>query len=247
MRKSVERKLVIGITNLDLLIKDNTFIMTRKNLLYFLSSTIIFLCAACSDNSNEYANATMVDTAVTEDGLQKSLSIDATLDETDSLAARAARGVKNLEPLQPGEAIDTRNVNPEDVIRYAETLVGTPYVYGSTDPKVGFDCSGFITYVFTNFKIKVPRSSPQFSNVGKTVPVEKAKRGDIVLFTNPGLDNTVTNEIGHMGLITANTNGQISFIHSTSGKAMSVAVSPLSTHYMKRFVRVSRIFPQNDL
>ena len=190
----------------------------------------------------------MVDSAViTDDGLTKRIAIDSMLDKKDSQAITNATDVKTLQPLQPGEAIDTRNVNPEEVIRYAETLVGTPYVYGSTDPKVGFDCSGFITYVFNHFKIKVPRSSSQFSNVGKTVPVENAKRGDIVLFTDPGSDNSVTNEIGHMGLITSNANGQISFIHSTSGKAMSVAVSPLSTHYMKRFVRVSRIFPQNDI
>jgi hypothetical protein len=76
--------------------------------------------------------------------------------------------------------------------------------------------------------------------------VAEARRGDIVLFTDPGTDNASTTEIGHMGLVTSNENGQISFIHSTSGKAMSVAISPLSTHYMKRFVRISRIFPQND-
>ena len=205
----------------------------------------VIFATSCSDSSME-TSVTMVDTAVTDD-MQKSQAINATLDRKDRIAARDAAGVRQLDPLQPGEAIDTRNVNPEEIIRYAETLVGTPYVYGSTDPKIGFDCSGFITYVFNNFKIKVPRSSSQFSNVGKTVPVQNAKRGDIVLFTDPDSTSTITNAIGHMGLITSNVDGQISFIHSTSGKAMSVAVTPLSTHYMKRFVRVSRIFPQNDL
>ena len=215
--------------------------MIVKNILvaFFVFAT------SCSDSSME-TSVTMVDTAVTDD-MQKSQAINATLDRKDRIAARDAAGVRQLDPLQPGEAIDTRNVNPEEIIRYAETLVGTPYVYGSTDPKIGFDCSGFITYVFNNFKIKVPRSSSQFSNVGKTVPVQNAKRGDIVLFTDPDSTSTITNAIGHMGLITSNVDGQISFIHSTSGKAMSVAVTPLSTHYMKRFVRVSRIFPQNDL
>ena len=214
--------------------------MIVKNILvaFFVFAT------SCSDSSME-TSVTMVDTAVTDD-MQKSQAIDATLDRKDRIAVRNASDVRQLDPLQPGEAIDTRNVNPEEIIRYAETLVGTPYVYGSTDPKVGFDCSGFITYVFNNFKINVPRSSSQFSNVGRTIPIQNAKRGDIVLFTDPDSTNTITNAIGHMGLITSNINGQMSFIHSTSGKAMSVAVTPLSTHYMKRFVRVSRIFPQND-
>lgn len=216
------------------------------NLTHLIVASVFIVFTGCADNAVE-RDASMVDTAVTDVGLQRSLAIDSRLDNKDSLAAARAAGFKTFDPLAPGEAIDVRNVNPEEVIQYAETLVGTPYVYGSTDPRVGFDCSGFITYVFNNFKIKVPRSSSQFSNVGKTVPVEEAKRGDIVLFTDPDDDNTVTHEIGHMGLITTNNNGQISFIHSTSGKAMSVAVTPLSTHYMKRFVRVSRIFPQNDL
>jgi cell wall-associated NlpC family hydrolase len=172
--------------------------------------------------------------------------IDSMLDKKDSISSLIAIDTLKMAPLQQGEAIDTRNVNPEDVIKFAETLIGTPYVYGSTDPKVGFDCSGFITYVFNNFKIKVPRSSIQFTNTGKTVPVENAKRGDIVLFTDPDFDNTVSTEVGHMGLITSNENGVINFIHSTSGKAMSVAVTTLGDHYKKRFVRVGRIFPQND-
>ena len=49
-----------------------------------------------------------------------------------------------------------------------------------------------------------------------------------------------------MGLITSNDMGTISFIHSTSGKAMSVAVTSFNDHYKKRYVRIARIFPQNN-
>jgi len=178
--------------------------------------------------------------------IKDSAAVDSMLDKKDSLATLVAHDSLNAEPVKPGESIDVRNVNPEDLIKFAETLVGTPYVYGSTNPKVGFDCSGFITYVFNHFKIAVPRSSIQFARIGKTVPIEFAKRGDIILFTDPDFDNTHTSDPGHMGLITSNTNNVINFIHSTSGKAMSVTVSPMSEHYRKRFVRVARVFPQND-
>jgi cell wall-associated NlpC family hydrolase len=53
-------------------------------------------------------------------------------------------------------------------------LIGTTYKYGSTDPAVGFDCSGFITHVFNHFDIKVPRSSRDFEFSGTDVPLMKA-------------------------------------------------------------------------
>src|SRR6476619_3619371 len=85
-------------------------------------------------------------------------------------------------------ALVVGNTSRDEVVSFAETLLGTPYVYGSTDPKVGFDCSGFITYVFNHFHVSVPRSSIDFTNVGKTVPIDEAKRGDLILFT--GTDST---------------------------------------------------------
>lgn len=199
------------------------------------------------DMATTPATTTIEDTSFIRDtiAVPPPKEIDSLLDKNDSLSALAV-DTQKVAMLKPGESIDVRNVNPEELITFAQTLVGTPYVYGSTDPKIGFDCSGFITYVFNHFKIKVPRSSVQFTNVGKTVPLEQAKRGDIVLFTDPDFNNTNSTQVGHMGLITSNDKGALSFIHSTSGKAMSVAITPLSDHYKKRFVRVARIFPQND-
>lgn len=142
----------------------------------------------------------------------------------------------------PGGAIDTRNVDPKDVVAFAQTLFGTRYLYASTDPAKGFDCSGFVTYVFTHFNIIVPRSSIDFTNVGKEVKAEDSKPGDIILFT--GTDST-ERFVGHMGIIISNQNNDLRFIHSSSGKANGVTVSPLAGYYQSRFIKVIRIFPQN--
>ncbi|MDB5222596.1 MAG: hypothetical protein JWN83_1263 [Chitinophagaceae bacterium] len=147
----------------------------------------------------------------------------------------------NTPPIKdtlPGQ-IATGNIHPEAVVAFAESLMGTPYKYASTDPAAGFDCSGFITYVFSHFGIKVPRSSIDFTNVGKEVAVQDAKRGDIILFT--GTDST-ERFVGHMGIVVSNQNGELQFIHSSSGKAHGVTVSPLKGYYMGRFVKVVRIF-----
>lgn len=146
--------------------------------------------------------------------------------------------------IPPSKEINTGGIQPHDVMAFAESLIGVPYKYASINPQEGFDCSGFITYVFNHFGIAVPRSSIDFTNVGKDIPEEQAKRGDIILFT--GTDST-EKFVGHMGLITENRDGQIKFIHSTSGKAYGVTVTPFNDYYRSRFVKTIRIFPQNGI
>lgn len=187
----------------------------------------------------------MVDTLSTSDTLMAKDSLVV----TDSMASLPDSSIadrtqnRDTATLPPSQTIDTKSVTPDQLMAFAETLKGVPYRYASTDPKVGFDCSGFITYVFNHFGIQVPRSSIDFTDVGKYIPKEEARRGDIILFT--GTDST-EKFVGHMGLITANNGGKIEFIHSTSGKAYGVTVTPLSDYYMSRFVKCIRIFPQND-
>jgi cell wall-associated NlpC family hydrolase len=90
----------------------------------------------------------------------------------------------------------------------------------------------------------VPRSSIDFTNAGKTVELAAAKPGDLVLFT--GTDST-NRAVGHIGIITSYENGVYNFIHSSSGKAKGVTITPLSNYYAVRFVKAIRVFPQNDL
>ena len=135
--------------------------------------------------------------------------------------------------------IDPGNTTPEQLLAYASTLQGIPYKYGSINPAEGFDCSGFITHVFNHFNIAVPRSSVDFTNVESEVPLQQAKPGDLVLFT--GTDST-TRIVGHMGIITDVAGSEMSFIHSTSGKADVVTITPLNRYYMGRFMKVVRVF-----
>jgi len=135
--------------------------------------------------------------------------------------------------------INTGRTKSDELVSFAETLIGIPYLYGSVDPGKGFDCSGFITHVFNNFSIAVPRSSVGFTSVEREVPLNQAKRGDIILFT--GTDSTIR-VVGHMGIITSVGAKEPEFIHSTSGKAYGVTITPLNKYYQGRFVKVIRIF-----
>lgn len=135
--------------------------------------------------------------------------------------------------------IKTGTTHPDELVSYASSLMGIPYKYGSIDPNQGFDCSGFITHVFNHHGISVPRSSRDFTNVEREINLKKSKAGDLILFT--GTDSTIR-EVGHMGIITENNGRDISFIHSTSGKAYGVTVTPLNKYYQGRFVKAIRVF-----
>jgi cell wall-associated NlpC family hydrolase len=161
------------------------------------------------------------------------------LKTTDSVIRKAPADAVIVRDTLPSIEVKTTGVSPDNIVAYAKTLLGTPYLYASTDPVKGFDCSGFITYVFNHFNIKVPRSSIDFTHVGKEIPVNESKTGDLILFT--GTDST-ERFVGHMGIIVSNAAGEIQFIHSSSGKAHGVTITPLNPYYKGRFMKVIRIF-----
>lgn len=134
---------------------------------------------------------------------------------------------------------NTQSVRSKDFVAYALTLKGTRYVYGSSDPLYGFDCSGFITHVFNHFNISVPRRTVDFKNAEKRVTLREARPGDIILFT--GYEHQ-SRQPGHMGIVT--TSGkEIEFIHAASGKTNAVTTSLLSNSYFRqRFLAVVRVF-----
>jgi cell wall-associated NlpC family hydrolase len=132
---------------------------------------------------------------------------------------------------------------PDDLLNFAQTLIGTPYRSASSSPLKGFDCSGFVSYVFKNFNIPVPRSSYEFASAGQKIDLADARPGDVILFTGT---HTRSRKIGHIGIIMSNDGGETTFIHSTSGKEHGVTISAMDYHYQHRFVRVVRLLKQND-
>lgn len=139
-----------------------------------------------------------------------------------------------------GGEIVSATLLPDSIVAFARTQLGIPYLYASTDPAKGFDCSGFITYVFNHFNIKVPRSSVDFTHYGKEVSMDDARPGDLILFT--GTDSTIR-IVGHMGIVESMKDDKLYFIHSTSGKAKGVVITPFENYYRSRFVKVIRVFP----
>lgn len=88
------------------------------------------------------------------------------------------------------------SVSSNLILAYASNFLGVPYVWGGTTPS-GFDCSGYVQYVFAHFGINLPRVSEDQQNVGKYVSRSDLQPGDLVFFGNPA---------HHVGIYVGNGN-----------------------------------------
>jgi cell wall-associated NlpC family hydrolase len=89
----------------------------------------------------------------------------------------------------------------QSVVRVASQFIGTPYVWGGTTPK-GFDCSGFVQYVYHQLGVNLPRTSEQQATVGTPVAsLATAQPGDLLFFA--GSDGSASSP-GHVGIYMGN-------------------------------------------
>jgi hypothetical protein len=106
------------------------------------------------------------------------------------------------------------------VVPAAERYIGVPYRYGGTSPASGFDCSGFVQYVYGQQGVDLPRTSRQMAGAG--IAVEPSTRalvvGDLMLFSQGG-------RISHVAIYAGNGR----FIHSSSS-GKGVRYDDLDTH-----------------
>jgi cell wall-associated NlpC family hydrolase len=128
----------------------------------------------------------------------------------------------------------------DSIVNYAQTFLKTPYVWGGTSPE-GFDCTGYLYYVYKHFGIKVSRASSGYEGVGSKIDLKTVAPADILLFT--GTDAT-KRKVGHVGMVLSNKNGLVRFIHSSSSKRhFGVTITEYNTSgYVKRFLRAITIF-----
>jgi peptidoglycan DL-endopeptidase CwlO len=111
------------------------------------------------------------------------------------------------------------------VVGIAMQYLGTPYVYGGASPS-GFDCSGFVMYVFAQIGVSLPHNAAAQYGYGTPVDRSQLQPGDLVFF----------NGLGHMGIYV----GGGSFIHSPHTGDV-VKISSMSGWYASSYVGARRL------
>jgi len=118
------------------------------------------------------------------------------------------------------------------IVSTARSLLGIPYKWGGRSPKTGFDCSGFVWYVFNQYGINLPRSSSQLLSVGSPADKSSIRPGDILIYKVSKKGKSL-----HAAIAT----GSGTFVHSpSSGKTVS-EVSMSGPYWRKRLIAVRRV------
>lgn len=122
-----------------------------------------------------------------------------------------------------------------EIVSYAKKFLGVKYVWGGSSPS-GFDCSGFVKYVYDHFGISIDRTASSQAKQGTAVNKADLRAGDLVFFdTNGG-----HNKVNHVGIYI----GDGKFIQSSSASsAHKVVISGLeSGFYAKSYMTARRFY-----
>jgi cell wall-associated NlpC family hydrolase len=140
-------------------------------------------------------------------------------------AVESTEAVDSAEPAESTEVVAAPPAQHGGVVGIAMRYLGTPYVYGGASPS-GFDCSGFVMYVYAQVGVSLPHNAAAQYGYGTPVSRSQLQPGDLVFFDG----------LGHNGIYT----GGNSFIHSPHTGDV-VKISSISGWYSERFVGARRL------
>ena len=119
---------------------------------------------------------------------------------------------------------------PGEIVTTALTLTGTPYRNGGSDPS-GFDCSGFVQWVFARNGVRLPREVREQYDAGRKIDLREVQPGDLLFF------ETVSRGASHVGLAI----GGDQFVHAPSTSGVVRVETFTATYWKTRFVGARRV------
>ena len=142
----------------------------------------------------------------------------------------AAAEPPSAVPVPPSSPAPAAGLASSPLITAALALRGTPYRNGGIDPR-GFDCSGFVRYVFAQVGRQLPRDVQAQFKVGHPVERGDVQPGDLVFF------ETVSRGASHVGIAL----GRDEFVHAPSSRGVVRTERYTVDYWAKRWVGARRI------
>lgn len=172
--------------------------------------------ASCANLNTEQRQASSVKRDTIELNSRALLAVLDRFDEAQEAAAQLQDDSLLNEYKLPGLS--------DSLLDRSKTLLGTPYRYGGSSRKTGFDCSGFVSYVYKEeLGIKLPRTTGELLKMDAPVIARSdLEPGDLILFNDRG-----RGRVTHVGIYM----GDDEFIHSSSKRSGGVRVDKLSNRY----------------
>jgi cell wall-associated NlpC family hydrolase len=130
--------------------------------------------------------------SVTRDAVSATTEEELATRKAETARQQAAVQLASYAKAYSGPSVSDFLANPPypsfslaQVFSVAQKYIGTPYVYGGATP-AGFDCSGYVMFVYAQFGISMPHSSTAQGNMGTRISIKDAVPGDLVIM--PGHD-----------------------------------------------------------
>lgn len=143
-----------------------------------------------------------------------------TLKEDREAEATVQQVIANVPDYVPSRG--SASASGSAIVAYAYNFRGTPYVWGGTSPQPGFDCSGFVQYVYAHFGISLSRTTYSQVNEGYAVSRSELQPGDLVFFGSASSPYHVGIYVGGGSYIHAPQTGDVIKV-STLGSTFSTA------------------------
>ena len=133
-------------------------------------------------------------------------------------------------PPEPAVVVPPVAAAPSAIVDTAMQLRGVPYRNGGSDPS-GFDCSGFVQWVFAKNGVSLPREVRDQYGAGQKIALRDVRPGDLVFF------QTVSRGASHVGVVI----GADQFVHAPSATGVVRVERFTATYWARRFVGARRI------